>query len=151
MAMIIEVVNSGFGVVGLLLLVLASCAITYWLGRRSVDQKLRRIEHQLASVAEMKSTVDALVDRKPEPVALTEPPKPARPKPAVAAPASEPAREEGLPHETLVVIAAAVAAFLGKSVRLRSARLIQPLPDSAWAQQGRVYVQASHNLGHLAH
>jgi methylmalonyl-CoA carboxyltransferase large subunit len=57
---------------------------------------------------------------------------------------------EELAHETLVVIAAAVSAFLGKQVRLRSARLIQPSEGNAWAQQGRVFVQASHNLG-LAH
>jgi hypothetical protein len=40
-----------------------------------------------------------------------------------------------------------VAAFLGKKARVRSARLIRPVVStSAWAQQGRVFVQASHNL-----
>jgi hypothetical protein len=41
-----------------------------------------------------------------------------------------------------------VAAFLGKKARIRRARLVSPMThSSAWAQQGRVYVQASHNLG----
>ena len=46
-----------------------------------------------------------------------------------------------------MLIAAAVSAFLGKRARVRHARLVQPTDTSAWAQQGRVFVQASHNLG----
>ncbi len=57
-----------------------------------------------------------------------------------------PALEE-LSQETLAVIAAAVAAYLGKSVRLRGARRLPQEEVSTWAQQGRVYIQASHNLG----
>lgn len=45
-----------------------------------------------------------------------------------------------------MVLSAAVAAFLGKRARIRSARLVGPDRSSAWAQQGRVFVQASHNL-----
>jgi methylmalonyl-CoA carboxyltransferase 12S subunit len=47
--------------------------------------------------------------------------------------------------ETLLVIAAAVAAYLGDKVHVRRARLL-PTDASAWAQQGRVFIQASHNL-----
>ena len=46
-----------------------------------------------------------------------------------------------------MVLTAAVAAFLGKRARIRGARLVRTAPSSAWAQQGRVFVQASHNLG----
>ena len=52
--------------------------------------------------------------------------------------------------ETLTVIAASVAAFLGKKVRIRSARALQtPYPVDPWARQGRLIVQTSHNLGQL--
>jgi uncharacterized protein YkwD len=67
---------------------------------------------------------------------------------AATAVASEPPPSEQLDDEILAVLTAAVAAFLGKTVRIRRARLMGPLqPSNAWAQQGRVYVQASHNLG----
>jgi methylmalonyl-CoA carboxyltransferase 12S subunit len=46
-------------------------------------------------------------------------------------------------EERLVAISAAVAAFLGERVRIRQIRLIR---TNAWAQQGRVSVQASHWL-----
>lgn len=50
--------------------------------------------------------------------------------------------------EMLAVISSAATAFLGKSARVRSARLIPAAPEtvSPWSQQGRVVVQTSHNL-----
>jgi hypothetical protein len=75
------------------------------------------------------------------------PPQPAAPP--VSAPAPPvPAAKPVLP-ETIAIIAAAVTAALGKKVRIRSARMLFPQPDfvtSPWATQGRVFVQASHNL-----
>lgn len=72
------------------------------------------------------------------------------PKPLPAArplaPPAPPAPEE-LSQETLAIIAAAVAAYLGKAVRVRGARRLPQEEVSTWAQQGRVYIQASHNLG----
>jgi hypothetical protein len=51
--------------------------------------------------------------------------------------------------ETVSVIAAAVTEFLGKSVRVRSARVLKtPYAIDRWARQGRVMVQSSHNLTH---
>lgn len=49
--------------------------------------------------------------------------------------------------EMLAVITAAATAFLGKTPRIRSARLL-PVHGavSAWTQQGRMIVQSSHNL-----
>jgi methylmalonyl-CoA carboxyltransferase large subunit len=52
-----------------------------------------------------------------------------------------------MPPEIVMVLTAAVAAFLGKRARIRGTRLVRTAPSSAWAQQGRVFVQASHNLG----
>ncbi len=48
--------------------------------------------------------------------------------------------------ETVAIIAAAVTSYLGKKVRVRSARLLHAQDSSPWSQQGRVFVQASHNL-----
>jgi len=59
----------------------------------------------------------------------------------------EPEKVEEVAPETIMILTAAVAAFLGKRARIRSARLVRAAPSSAWAQQGRVFVQASHNLG----
>jgi methylmalonyl-CoA carboxyltransferase large subunit len=50
---------------------------------------------------------------------------------------------DGISEETLLVIGAAVAAYLGKKVPIRQIRL---LGTAAWAQQGRLTLQASHAL-----
>lgn len=71
---------------------------------------------------------------------------------ALAAPAQSASarREDEVTPEMLVVIAAAVTSFLGKKVRIRSARLLSSPPPresaGAWAQQGRVLIHASHRL-----
>jgi methylmalonyl-CoA carboxyltransferase large subunit len=52
---------------------------------------------------------------------------------------------EGLSEETLLVISAAIAAFLGKRAPIRQIRLLR---SDAWAQQGRTTIQASHALPH---
>jgi hypothetical protein len=56
--------------------------------------------------------------------------------------------EEEVTPEIMAVLAAAAAAFLGKKIRIVSAkRMNSPLEVmSSWSQQGRVFVQASHNL-----
>lgn len=65
-------------------------------------------------------------------------------KPGTAAPAAPPAAEaDGLSEELLLVLSAAIAAFLGKKPHIRQIRL---LGSVAWAQQGRVTIQASHAL-----
>jgi methylmalonyl-CoA carboxyltransferase large subunit len=66
---------------------------------------------------------------------------------AVAAPAppvaevSDAAAE--ISEETLLAISAAVAAYLGVRAHIKTIRLIG---SGAWAQQGRVFLQASHRL-----
>ena len=58
--------------------------------------------------------------------------------------AGAPVAEETVPAETLAMIAVAVTAFLGKKVKIRSARLVPTV--NQWTQAGRAIVQASHNL-----
>jgi len=77
-------------------------------------------------------------------------PAPAPNTPVIAAPVPkppEPEQVEEVAPETIMILTAAVAAFLGKRARIRGARLVRTAPSNAWAQQGRVFVQASHNLG----
>ena len=69
------------------------------------------------------------------------------PAPAFAEQAIGRSDEEVKP-EMMLVIAAAVTEFLGKKVRILSAKQLQSPRQalSPWSQQGRVFVQASHNL-----
>ncbi len=56
--------------------------------------------------------------------------------------------DEDVTAEIMAVISAAATAFLGKKVRILTAKLLQSPEEgvNAWSQQGRVFVQASHNL-----
>jgi methylmalonyl-CoA carboxyltransferase large subunit len=62
--------------------------------------------------------------------------------PALPAAAAAPAKPE-VTEEDMLMIAAAVAAYLGVRARIRQVRLIQ---SSAWAQVGRATVHASHRV-----
>jgi methylmalonyl-CoA carboxyltransferase large subunit len=48
--------------------------------------------------------------------------------------------------ELLIVMSAAIAAYLGKNVRIRRARFIRDQGPSSWSQQGRVSIQSSHTF-----
>jgi len=68
----------------------------------------------------------------------------------VAAPAPEPVKavepeapQPGITEEELLAISAALAAYLGVRPHIRRIRL---LSTTAWAQQGRLSIQASHRL-----
>jgi methylmalonyl-CoA carboxyltransferase large subunit len=103
----------------------------------------------LATVTALQAQVKELSDR----LALLEGQSPVKQAaalaPAVAAVpkkvAAAPDIPEPISEETLLVISAAVAAFLGERRRIRQIRLIS---STAWAMQGRVSIQASHQLGH---
>lgn len=77
--------------------------------------------------------------------ALAASPKKQVPPPAPAPVKLEPVKEELTP-EILAIIAAAVAQFVGAGARIRSSRMLSVPEGNAWAQQGRVIIQASHNL-----
>jgi methylmalonyl-CoA carboxyltransferase large subunit len=71
------------------------------------------------------------------------PAPPAGPVAPPAAAAAPPPPQPPITNEVIAAICAAVAAFLGTRAHVRQIRLIS---SSAWAQQGRVSVQASHTL-----
>lgn len=130
------------------LLFLVGCTLSYYLSRRVVLREMERLRKDLGQAAQVvavepKSAIAAAPVAKPTPVVV---PQPA----AVPKPAPAPPKEEGLSEELMLIIAAAVAAHLGKKVRIRQARLVQPSGTNSWAQQGRVIVQASHALA-LSH
>ena len=128
---------------GLLLLPLG--IVAGWLAGAAMSRRMVHSEVQrLESLIESRNGHAA-----PVPPAVAAP-APAAPLPTVekvAAPAPAPAPAEEVAPEIILVISAAVAAFLGKRARVRGARLVRTAPSNAWAQQGRVFVQASHNLG----
>ena len=108
-------------------------------------------ERQQATEGQLKALADTLTALEAQVAGF--PPAAARPAAApVAAPAA--AKQAASPEkgkvtpEVLVMIAAAVTAFLGKKVRIRSAKMLQSPYEvvNPWSQQGRVFVQASHNL-----
>lgn len=105
-------------------------------------------------IRQLTNTVQALEARLAE---LAKAPAPAAPKavPMAAAPVASSVtapgikkKEEEITPELLVVMASAVTVFLGKTVRIRSAKRLQSPYEivNPWSQQGRVFVQASHNL-----
>jgi methylmalonyl-CoA carboxyltransferase 12S subunit len=60
---------------------------------------------------------------------------------------SEPISEGSeITPELLVIMSAAIAAYLGKNVRIRKARFISNQGPSSWSQQGRVSIQSSHTF-----
>jgi len=65
------------------------------------------------------------------------------PRLAPSPPPAQPAVAEGLSEELILVIGAAIAAFVGKKAHIRQIRLIG---SAAWALEGRVTIQASHAL-----
>jgi methylmalonyl-CoA carboxyltransferase large subunit len=91
----------------------------------------------LADVVALLESLRADVARLGERVATLEA---ARVSPATVPAAEEPAAPD---DHTMTIIAAAIAAFLGKKAHIRQ---IQLLGSAAWAQQGRVTIQASHAL-----
>jgi len=94
------------------------------------------------TIADLESQIAELTRRLAQLEAHSAPPPPA---PAAAPQAAEvvPA-PAGITEEELLAISAAIAAFLGVRAHIKQIRLVS---TNAWAQQGRVSIQASHSLG----
>ena len=117
------------------------------MSRRMVREEVQRLETLLGA---QNGKAEPAPAPAPAPVAAALPvaaPASVAAPVVAAAPAAGPAAAEEVSPEIIMVLTAAVAAFLGKRARIRGARLVRNAPSSAWAQQGRVFVQASHNLG----
>jgi len=117
----------------------------------SLQQALDALAAQLAALTARLEKLETAGSVEPV-VAAPAAEAPAQPvdtaAPAAKAPAVEPApAEDAINEELLLVLSAAVAAYLGKRPHIRAIRLVG---SNAWAQQGRVFVQASHQLN-IAH
>jgi methylmalonyl-CoA carboxyltransferase large subunit len=93
------------------------------------------------TIADLEAQIGELTRRLAELEARGAPPAPA---PAVAPQAAAAPAPEGITEEELLAISAAIAAFLGVRAHIKQIRLVS---TNAWAQQGRVSIQASHTLG----
>jgi methylmalonyl-CoA carboxyltransferase 12S subunit len=104
---------------------------------KDLAEVLERVQAQIATLSERVEKLEA---------AGFKPPAIEEPLPVQAAPEPEsppvPAKPE-ITEEELIAISAALAAYLGVRVRIKQIRL---LSSHAWAQQGRVSIQASHYL-----
>jgi methylmalonyl-CoA carboxyltransferase large subunit len=100
-----------------------------------VAEALESLRQELARLGERVAALEKAAGMKPRAAA----PAPAAPPPDK----KPPVEPEGLSEELVLVISAAIAAFLGKKPHIRQIRL---LGSVAWAQQGRATIQASHAL-----
>ncbi len=108
------------------------------------SEELRTLERQVAALAENVERLQQQMAKQAKVLAELSrrvmEPGPARQTSA--------AQENPVTPDILAIIAAAVSAFLGKKIRIRSARMLQSPYEivNPWSQQGRVSVQASHLL-----
>ena len=97
-----------------------------------IARTLERLEAALSALADRVGRLEASAP--PAPARVREPEK----RPAPAEPSAS-----GLSEEEILAVSAALAAYLGVRLRIRQIRLVS---STAWAQQGRVSIQASHRL-----
>lgn len=135
----------------LILAIVGSGAAAGWflsmrtLWRTALDRQ-RELERRVTMLAEAIRSMELRIDEQgssSESTAVADPGLEAIPAPG---PANR--REPGeIPAEINVAIAAAAVAVLGPRARVHSVRAVRPEKVvSPWSQQGRVSVQASHNL-----
>ena len=90
---------------------------------------LEQLQAQLAEISKRMKLLEGQVGTPVQKAAA--PPVPAEPAAAV------------ITEEEVLAISAAIGAYLGVRAHIRQIRLVS---TSAWAQQGRVSIQASHRL-----
>jgi methylmalonyl-CoA carboxyltransferase large subunit len=102
-----------------------------------IDQLVHDLEAKIAGL-------EARIAQLEQPQKIAPAAKQADPPVPAAAPAQATAAvSESISEELMLVIAAAVAAYLGERAHIRVVRLVS---SHNWAQQGRVSIQASHRL-----
>jgi hypothetical protein len=135
-----------------LMLIGLGAAVGYGIGLAWFRASQRKMKGELQQDFDARiQKLEASLRQTPVPAPAA--PPTAAPTPPPSTPAAVPSppaatRKEELSPDTLLLIAAAVTAYLGKKVRIRSTRMLQSPYEivNPWAQQGRVFVQASHNL-----
>jgi methylmalonyl-CoA carboxyltransferase 12S subunit len=115
-------------------------------GQLQIDALGATVKELEGRVAELTSESSQVAKNKPVPAPVSAPAVAAAESPTVQNHSAR--KQDEVTPELLVVMAAAVTAYLGKKVRIRSAKMLQSPYEivNPWSQQGRVFVQASHNL-----
>jgi methylmalonyl-CoA carboxyltransferase large subunit len=103
---------------------------------KDLAEILEKVQAQLTALSERIEQLEAAAQKQSPPAVA-----PAT-IPVVQELSSLPAKPE-ITNEEIIAISAALGAYLGVRVRIRRIRL---LGSRAWAQQGRVSMQASHNV-----
>lgn len=155
MALVVaEGVSDSLILLAAVLLVVAGWIVTHYLSKRELEQKIavlrRDMEERFANLQramEQGKVAVAASLTASLPVAASVPQAP------VTAEAGATPVHQGISPELVLMISAAVTAYLGKKVRIRSVEHLQTPYEiiNPWAQQGRVFVQASHNLAQRGH
>jgi methylmalonyl-CoA carboxyltransferase large subunit len=109
------------------------------MARLTVTELATTVEELQAQIAELSKHVAYLEKRHAGANGAAQAPVPAAAPPVQA---QVPAVAE-ITEEELLAISAAIGAYLGVRAHIRQIRLVS---TSAWAQQGRVSIQASHRL-----
>lgn len=102
---------------------------------------LEKIQSQMAEMSQRLASLEGGKAVQANGAAQSAPP--AAPAQAAAPVPAPPPPDPGLSDEQMLAIAAAIGAFLGVRAKIKGIRLIS---TTAWAQQGRVSIQASHRL-----
>jgi methylmalonyl-CoA carboxyltransferase large subunit len=105
-----------------------------------IAEAIDELRHELARLGDRVARLESVGILKPAAASLVSTAE--QPVKATAAPAPTAAGGD-LEEELVLVLSAAIAAFLGVKPHIRQ---IQLLGSAAWAQQGRVTIQASHRL-----
>lgn len=114
----------------------------------ALHEAVRALRDEVARLADRITALEAAVPAAPVTAGPTpsQPPapsQPAAPAPAAAPPALPAAPAPEMSEELLLVISAAIAAFLGKKPYIRQIRLVS---SPTWTQQARVNVQTLHAI-----
>ena len=108
-----------------------------------IAEVLEELRAQMADLSQRLSKLEATSAAAPAPAA-EKAAAPAPAKPPAEKPAAAPAPDApGITEEEILAVSAALAAYFGVRMRIRSIRL---MGSPVWAQQGRVSIQASHRL-----
>ena len=110
---------------------------------QDLTETLEELRNELRRLSGRVAALEVTRDLPDKPQASSIAPPSVPPTPAARTP--EPIVEAPISEDTLLVISAAVAAFLGERAHIRQIRLLR---SGLWAQQGRVSIQASHYLHH---
>jgi hypothetical protein len=138
LALIVAIVGSGSTVVYFLLMRTL---------RLTVLDRQRELEHRVAMLAEVMRSMELRLLGEQGPSLESTASQDAEQELILGADPAHRQEKGEVPAEMKVVIASAAVAVLGPKARVVSARAVRPDDAvSPWSQQGRVSVQASHNL-----